>query len=129
MKLFEFFGKMSFDKDEERDTFSLSKEEEENLEDALFSYILEDDDLHKKYFMPIAKSLKARYHDHSDDASKDWKQWLPMVNKGCIKYFEENDVPGDPKDTFNQKLRKALCQRFEIHYRTDIMNDEYNLGH
>lgn len=128
MKLFEFFGKMSFEQDKENDAFSLSKEDEDALEDTLFWYILDDNDLHKKYFMPIAKNLKARYDNHEDDSSKDWKEWLPMVNKGCMNYYKEHDVPGDPRDTFNQQLRKELCKRIENHYRTDVLNNEYQLG-
>ena len=128
MKLFEFFGQLNFKKDHDDDKFSLSREEEESLEDSLFWYILEDDELHKKHFMPIAKKLKAKYDNHNDDSSKDWKEWLPMVNKGCIKYYKAHDVMGDPRDTFNKKLRKDLCKRIENHYRNDILNNEYNLG-
>lgn len=128
MKLFEFFGQLTFKKDHEDDKFSLSREEKAELEDSLFWYILEDDELHKKHFMPIAKNLKARYDNHEDDSSKDWKEWIPMVNKGCLKYYKDHDIPGDPKDIFNKKLRKELCKRIENHYRNDILNNEYNLG-
>lgn len=128
MKLFEFFGKLTFDQDHKDDKFSLSREEKEDLEDSLFWYILEDDELHKKYFMPSAKKLKARYNNHQDDSSKDWIEWLPMVNKGCTKYYAEHDIPGDPKEIFSKKLRKEICKRLENHYRNDILNDEYQLG-
>ena len=128
MKLFEFFGKMTLKQDHEDGKYSLSREEKETLEQSLFDFILNDTALHKKYFMPIAKSLKARYDDHTDDASKDWKEWLPMVNRGCANYFKEHNITGDPKDIFSKKLRKELCKKIENYYREGILNNEFQIG-
>jgi hypothetical protein len=131
MKLYEFFSKISLDNDQgkDRDPLSLNKQDEEDLQDEIYWCILDDNDLHKKYFLPIAKQLKQRYENHEDDSTKDWKEWIPMVNKGCAEYFKNNDLRGDPKDIFNNKVRRDICKRLEEHYRKAIMNDEYNLGH
>ena len=129
MKLYEFFGSISHDVNGENKKSSeeLSKEKENQLADDVFWFIIDNDDLHKKYFMPAAREIKKT----SDDAESmhDWKVWKPMVNAGCLEYFHENDVPGDPKVTFNKKFRADLCKRMCEHFHKDIIKGEYNLGH
>lgn len=130
MKLYEFFGNINRDpeQDKDQDPQALGKEEEQELCDNVFWYIIDEDDLHKKYFMPIAKKLKAKYDDTTDDASGDWKVWIPMVNAGCMKYYEENKLNQHPKDAFPKELRNDLCKRLEDHFREDIAKGEYTLG-
>ena len=122
MKLNEFFGNFNHDVNAEnnKDTATLSKEQEHELADNVFWYILDDDDLHKKYFMPIAKELAKKYANTKDDASLDWKVWSPMVNSGCMKYWEENNIRQHPTDTFSKDFRRDLCKRLEDHYHTEI---------
>jgi hypothetical protein len=122
MKLFEFFGNINHDPNQEdkRDPQSPSKEEEQELCDNVFWFILDDDELHKKHFMPIAKELKAKYANTADDASHDWKSWIPMVNSGCMKYYKENKIEKNPSKTFSKDFRKDLCKRLEDHYRESI---------
>ena len=130
MKLFEFFGNINHDPNEgkDRDLDSPSKEEEQQLGDDVYWFILDEDDLHKKFFMPIAKELKKKYDDTTDDASNDWKVWIPMVNAGCMKYYKEHKLEEHPKDAFPKELRTELCKRLEEHYRENITNGEYELG-
>lgn len=126
MKLFEFFGNINHDpnQEEKRDPQSPGKEEEQELADNVFWYILDDDDLHKKHFMPIAKELKAKYADKTDDASRDWKVWIPMVNAGCMKYYKEHKIEDHPSDTFHKEFRRDICKRLEDHYHEAIEKDK-----
>lgn len=130
MKLFEFFGNINFNpnKEEDLDPLHNDVEEEKSLCDDAFYYIIDDDILHKKYFMPLAKQLKKKYDDTTDDASEDWKVWIPMVNAGCAKYYKENKIDQHPTDAFPKKVRIELCKRLEKHYREDISKGEYKLG-
>ena len=125
MKLFEFFGNINQDssKEDERDPQSLGKEEEQELADNVFWFILDDDDLHKKHFMPIAKELKAKYANTKDDASHDWKVWIPMVNAGCTKFYKEHKIEDHPSDVFSKEFRRDLCKRLEDHYHESIEKD------
>lgn len=127
MKLYEFFGSVSYDEnqDNKKQDDIMSKEEENDLADEIFWYIIDNDDLHKKYFMPIARQIKKS----DNDQAHDWKLWKHMVLAGCKKYYEEHEVPGNPKEVFNKKFRIDLCKRLTEHYHDDIMNDEYNLGY
>jgi hypothetical protein len=129
MKLYEFFGNIKHEERNERDPQAPSKEEEQELCDQVFWYILDDNDLHKKHFMPTAKKLKKLIADKTDDDSHDWKVWLPMVKEGCMKFYEDHDVKDSPTDTFNKEFCMDLCKRLADHYHEDIIKDEYNLGH
>lgn len=130
MKLYEFFGNINFDpnKDEDLDPLKNNKEEEKELCDEVFYHIIDNDDLHKKYFIPLAKELKKKYDDTTDDANQDWKVWVPMVNSGCMDYYKEKKLQQHPQDAFPKELRRDLCKRLEQHYREDIAKGEYQLG-
>lgn len=130
MKLYEFFGNMNFNpnKDEDLDPLHHNVEKEKELCDDVFYHIIDNDDLHKKYFMPLAKQLKRRYDNTKDDASLDWKVWAPMVNAGCADYYKEKKLEQHPTDAFPKELRRDLCKRLEKHYREDIAKGEYQLG-
>lgn len=131
MKLYEFFGNIDHDvnKDQDSDNQGLEQEEEQQLGDHIFWYILDSDSLHKKYFIPLAKRIKSSHEADPKSSSREWKMWLPLVNKGCIEYFEKHDIQGDPKDIFNKKFRMNLCKRLIEHHYEDILKDEYKLGH
>lgn len=132
MKLYEFFGHINVDdlvKNKDHQTSVDDHEQEVDLEEELFNFILDDDDLHKKFFMPIAKNIKRSATDGDPKTdSHDWKLWISMVNAGCMKYYKEHDIKKHPKDAFPKDLRKDLCKRLTDHYHEDIMKNAYKLG-
>ena len=130
MKLYEFFGNIEHDVNQDQNSTGngLEKEEEKQLADNVFWYILDSDTLHKNYFIPIASQIKKIHEKDPKETMHDWKIWLPMVNKGCAQFFEKNDIQGDPSEIFNKKFRMNLCKRFVEHHHKDILKDEYKLG-
>lgn len=130
MNLFEFFGSFDIDNNNNKsnDSTKLSREEEQQLADQVFWFILDDDGLHKKYFLPIAREIRKNHNDNTGDRH-DWKSWIPMVNSACARYFKEHNVKGNPKDVFNKMFRKNLCKKLCDHYHIDIVKGVYNLGH
>ena len=131
MKLYEFFGNIERDLDkDDRAPDNLKLEKEQELSDNLFWFILDHTDLHKEFFMPIAKKLKKIYDSKSKkDDLHDWKVWMPMVNKGCIQFYKKHQMIEDPNDVFNKNLRIDICKRLTDHYHQDIVKDEHKLGH
>jgi hypothetical protein len=123
MKLYEFFGNLNIGTDSSKDKGpeSSSKEAEKDLGDSVFDFIIDDDELHKKYFLPLLKKYKGK-------KDLDWKEWMPMVNHGCMKYFEEHEVKKHPKDAFPKTMRIDICKRLIDYYREDILKDSYKLG-
>jgi hypothetical protein len=117
MLLNEFFGKAQGLNGTDKHKFK-----EEQLMDDVFEYILNQDDLHKKYFLPAAKKIKIEKSKEHDP-----QVWLPLVNHGCMKFYKERELIDDPKDLFNKEVRKKLCQRFAKHFHEDIIKDEYKV--
>ena len=125
MKLYEFFGNIKHDANEDSKPGSPNKEEQQEIADQTFWYILDDNDLHKEFFMPIAKELKKIYDSKSkEDDMHDWKVWMPMVKKGCMEFYKEHEVPGDPNDSFNKDFRIDLCKRLADHYHDEIIKGD-----
>jgi hypothetical protein len=116
MLLNEFFGKS-----QTHDVTDKNKFREEQVMDEVFEYILNQDDLHKKFFLPTANKVKNTKKD-------DPKLWEPLVNHGCMKFYKEKEIIEDPRDLFTKKMREKLCQRFAKHFHDDIRKDEYKLG-
>jgi hypothetical protein len=131
MKLYEFFGHISFDQnsDKDKDPLNHNREEEIELSDDIFNFILDDDSLHKKFFMPTAKKILLAKNDNDPKTdSHDWKIWLPMVNTGCMNYYKEHDLKKHPKEAFSKDLRKDVCKRLVDHFHEDIIKGKYKLG-
>ena len=129
MKLNEFFGKMDLDQDlEPKEPHELAREEEDQLMNDVFFFIIDNDDLHKKYFMDVAKAIKASKKDDGELNEDDWAKWIPMVNKGCVEFYKKHNVKGDPVEIFHKELRKDLAKKLVDHYKKDIIKGEYQLG-
>ena len=117
MLLNEFFGKLNASDGTDKNKF-----EENQLMDDVFEYILNQDDLHKKYFLPAAKEVRIK-----KSKELDTKAWEPLVNHGCMKFYKERELIDDPKDLFNKEIREKLCQRFAKHFHKDIHDGEYKV--
>lgn len=130
MKLYEFFVSHNKDDDTDpRDDLSGKTQlEQDKLSDELYWFILDDDQLHKECFMPVARELAEKMKDESFDHSTYTKKWLPMVNKGCLKFYKKCEMTEDPKDLFPIEMRKSLCQRFADEHHKEIQNGDFKLG-
>lgn len=127
MNLFEFFGKPldlgPTDRDTEDDPTKMEPEERQQLATDIFHYIINDDDLHKKMFLPIARDIfKNPAKEHKPEI------WLPMVNKGCIEFYKEHNMMGDPLDLFDKEFRADLCKKLSEFHNKHILMGEYNVG-
>ena len=128
MKLLEFFGKPIEIHQDKQDSHragedpKLDREEEEQLANDIFEYILNNDELHKKHFLPIARTIHKNPTKHHGP-----EVWLPLVNKGCMEFYKENDMRGDPLDLFNKEFRSNLCKKCSDQNKNILMG-EFNLG-
>ena len=123
MLLNEFFGK-TIDINKEMSKNSDDKE----MHDDLFWYILDHDKMHKDYFLPLAKKMKQRSMKKELDKEQCIKEFLPMVNKGCMEYYHHKKLTGRPEKTFTEELRKEICEKLFNHFREDVDKDTYKLG-
>jgi hypothetical protein len=121
MLLKEFFGRSLNLKKES------SKQDDKGKQDDLFWYILDHDRLHKDYFMPLAKKIKKNQLENVLDNKEIVKEFMPMVNKGCMEYYHKKKMEGRPEKLFNKEMREEICQRLYDHYYEDIIKGSYKL--
>lgn len=123
MLLNEFFGRMNLKSSKSTTDEEDHKLKEESMCEDILEYIINDDSLHKKVFFPIAEEIvRNPTTDHSTDV------WMPLVNKGCMKFYRENELKEDPTKLFPKKFREELCTRLAEHYNKDILKGIYDLG-
>jgi hypothetical protein len=97
-------------------------------DDDLFWYILDHDKLHKDYFIPLAQKIKNRHDKNCLDKTKCVKEFMPMVNKGCLEYYEKRKLKEKLSKLFPNKIRNDLCEKLFDHYYEDIVKGSYTLG-
>jgi hypothetical protein len=123
MLLNEFFGHLHIKNSSNTSKDQDTKLKEEGLLADLLEFILNDDALHKNVFFPIAEEIGRRpTEEHTPEA------WMPLANKGCMKFYHKFDLKENPKELFSKKLREELCTRLSEHYNSDILKGVYNLG-
>jgi hypothetical protein len=135
MKLNEFFGNIKrggsareSSKDQRDQLTGKTKLDDDNLMDNVYWFILDNDELHKKDFIPLAREIARQQKSKSFNRETYVNRWMPMVEKGCMEFYKRQQMQGDPKDIFTKNMRKDLCQRFADQAHDDISSGEYNLG-
>jgi len=129
MKLYEFFSVPSVEQSEEKNLSKMTGEEREKVANELFWYILDNDDIHKKHFIPIAKQIQRDLKSKGKIDRKDFIDcWMPMVEAGCLEFHKDKQMPGNPRKVFDREFREGLCQRFSDQHLEDIKKKKYNLG-
>lgn len=118
MRLYEFFGK-SKDVLDHLD----KNREDQAMSDDVFWFIIDHDLLHKHHFHPIAVKIK-KNPDNVDLK----KEFMPMVEKGCMEFHHFNKIKGHAENLFGKEFKEDLCERLYNHFREDIIKDNYNIG-
>jgi glutathionyl-hydroquinone reductase len=119
MKLLEFFGRSLNPKQ------SSDKEDDKFSKDDLFWFLIDNDQLYKKHFLPIARKIK-----NESKVSKEiiTKEFLPMVNQGCLEFIKKEKIFGKPSKLFPKDLREEMCEKLYDHYYEDVVKGKYRLG-
>jgi len=123
MKLMEFFGKpMSVDKKKD------PHQDDQNMADDLFWFIVDHDKLHKDYFHPLAVKIHKAEKANKLNKEEIVKDFLPMVKHGCMEFYKKHKMHGRPQDHFTKEVVEDLCEKLFDHYREDIVKGVYKLG-
>lgn len=123
MLLKEFFGK-SIDPIKQLK----GDNDDKNISDELFWFILDHDRLHKDFFHPIAVKIRKECEKPEFDKEGLVMEFMPMVKKGCKEFYLEKKMEGKLGKLFSEELRKDICERLYDHYREDILKDKYKIG-
>lgn len=104
-----------------REFFQNPKEKSQNqqpdLIDKVYWYILDNDYLYKKFCLPII-------HSGNIDSAKKISTWAPMVGKGCIMFYNEHNMSGHPKNLFDKELRQEVCNRLAEYYAEEMADEQ-----
>jgi hypothetical protein len=122
MLLNEFFGSQDF-KSKSKSSDEELKVKNSALCDNVLEYIINNDNLHKTMFFPIAEKL-------IKEATKEHKSeiWMPLANKGCMGFYKMSEMKDNPNRVFPEEFRKELCDKLAEHYQNDILKGMYKLG-
>ena len=123
MLLKEFFGKaIDINKEMQKNR------DDDNIGNDLFWFIIDHDRLHKDHFHPLAKKIHHSHKSGKLDKENIVKDFLPMVKKGCMEFYEKNKLPGRLQDHFDKEFVKDMCERLFDHYREDVVQGKYKIG-
>jgi hypothetical protein len=102
--------------------------DDKEMHDDLYWYIVDHDKLHKDFFHPLAKKIKHAHKSGKIDKETLVKEFMPMVNKGCMEYYKEKKMKGNLDKAVSREVREEMCERLYDHYCDDIVKDTYKLG-
>lgn len=104
----------------------VSKMDEERLTTTLYEFIIDDDLLHKDFFIPLAREINAE----GDKVNREElpRRFMPMINKGCSLFYDAHGLKGLEEKILTKKMRAAVCQRIAEKSVEDILKGEYQLG-
>lgn len=123
MLLNEFFGSLDFKGPQKEEENNKKKYDDNELIDSIYEFIINNDKLHKEEFIPVAQKI-----NNHPTTEHDAKEWLPLVNKGCMEFYHAHKMMEDPLDLFSKDIRKKLCQKFASISNKEILKGEYDLG-
>lgn len=124
MRLFEFFNPKhdSLEKDkEQKDTVP----RDDKLEDTLYWFILDNDRLHKKYFLPLAFGYHKQKNHSNFDRNQFAKKCIPMVIDGCKEYCKVLKTDTAPEEMLDKELFRSLAHRLVDQIIEDVKEDAY----
>ena len=104
----------------------------ENLDtdavNELDSFIINNEDLYRRRFMPIISNLKRKIAKNVYDHDKAQKLWMYMVDDAARQYVKEFGSPGtDVKDMFPKETRQQVARVIADREKENIDQGEYDV--
>lgn len=99
------------------------KFDENELQEMIYEFIINNDKLHKEEFLPVAQRMS-----RNPTSDHQAKIWLPLVNKGCMEFYHQNKMMEDPVQLFHKKFRKEMCEKIANEANKEILRGDYQLG-
>ena len=90
-------------------------------------YIMNNEDLYRKRFMPIVLNLKRKMNKGIYDHEKAAKLWMYLVNDAAKEYVKEfGSQSEDVKDMFPKETREKVAQDLADREKENIEKGEYD---
>ena len=90
-------------------------------------FIMNDEDLYRKRFMPIITNIKRKMKRGIYDHEKVIKLWMYLVDDAAREYVKEFGTPDeDVKDMFPKETRLQVAQIIADREKENIEQGEYD---
>ena len=90
-------------------------------------FIMNDEDLYRRRFMPIITNIKRKMKRGIYDHEKVIKMWMYLVDDAAVKYVQEFGTPEqDVKDMFPKETRLQVAQVIADREKENIEQGEYD---
>tara|TARA_Y100001970_G_C14248737_1_gene870196 strand:+ start:3078 stop:3434 length:357 start_codon:yes stop_codon:yes gene_type:complete len=94
----------------------------------LDSFIMNDEDLYRRRFMPIITNIKRKMKRNVYDHEKVIKLWMYLVDDAARKYVQEFGTQGqDVSDMFPKETRLKVAQVIADREKENIEQGEYDV--
>ena len=95
----------------------------------LDSFIMNDEDLYRRRFMPIISNIKRKMKRGVYDHDKVIKLWMYLVDDAAKKYVQEyGSTDQDVKDVFPKETRLQVAQIIADREKENIQQGEYDVS-
>ena len=93
----------------------------------LDTYIMNNEDLYRRRFMPIISNIKRKLAKNVYDHEKAQTLWMYLVDDAAKKYVEEFGTPDqDVKDMFPKETRQQVARIISDREIENIKAGEYD---
>ena len=94
----------------------------------LDSFIMNNEDLYRRRFMPIISNLKRKIAKGVYDHDKAQKLWMYLVDDAARQYVKDDPSTGiDVKDRFPKETRMQLAKVIADREKENIEQGEYDV--
>ena len=91
-------------------------------------FIMNDEDLYRRRFMPIITNIKRKMKRGVYDHEKVIKLWMYLVDDAARKYVQEfGDPAQDVKDMFPKETRLKVAELISLREKENIERGEYDV--
>ena len=91
-------------------------------------FIMNDEDLYRRRFMPIITNIKRKIKRGVYDHEKVIKLWMYLVDDAAREYVKEHGAPDqDVKDMFPKETRLKVAEVISLREKENIEKGEYDV--
>tara|TARA_B100001564_G_scaffold327997_1_gene311443 strand:- start:881 stop:1237 length:357 start_codon:yes stop_codon:yes gene_type:complete len=95
----------------------------------LDSFLMNDEDLYRRRFMPIISNIKRKMKRGVYDHEKSIKLWMYLVDDAAKKYVQEfGSVDQDVQDMFPKETRLQVARILADREKENIEKGEYDVS-
>ena len=106
----------------------ITEAEDSDAVNELDSFIMNDEDLYRRRFMPIITNIRRKMKRNVYDHEKVIKLWMYLVDDAARKYVQEfGSQDQDVKDMFPKETRLKVAQIIADREKENIEQGEYDV--